>query len=197
MNRLRYRLLERFVWLRHAWPFHFAHKPLCERFERDVKLRLPFRFGVITVTEATQAVIRARVAFSDGRVAEGVAAETLAAKWFDKNPGLSDDQNLDQLRQAIDLAVKLYADRGWSTAFGLYADAYADEPFVRVRDEPPNVKDVRDTNFCDLTVRLVDAGEETNIVVFAAIDNLIKGASGQAIQNMNAVFELEETCGLL
>jgi hypothetical protein len=98
-----------------------------ERFERDVKLRLPFRFGVITVTEATQAVIRARVAFSDGRVAEGVAAETLAAKWFDKNPNLSDDQNLDQLRQALDLAVELYTDRGWSTAFGLYADTYRDQ----------------------------------------------------------------------
>lgn len=98
-----------------------------ERFERDVKLRLPFRFGVITVTEATQAVIRARVGFGDGRVAEGVAAETLAAKWFDKNPGLSDDQNLAQLRQALDIAIGLYADRGWNTAFGLYADIYKDQ----------------------------------------------------------------------
>lgn len=98
-----------------------------ERFERDVKLRLPFRFGVITVTEATQAVIRARVAFSDGRVAEGVAAETLAAKWFDKNPALSDEQNLEQLRQALDIAAELYAAKGWSTAFGLYADTYRDQ----------------------------------------------------------------------
>ena len=98
-----------------------------ERFERDVKLRLPFRFGVITVTEATQAVIRARVAMSDGRVAEGVAAETLAAKWFDKNPGLSDDQNLVQLRQALDIAIGLYTAKGWSTAFGLYADTYRDQ----------------------------------------------------------------------
>lgn len=98
-----------------------------DRFERDVKLRLPFRFGVITVTEATQAVIRARVAFSDGRVAEGVAAETLAAKWFDKNPALNDDQNLEQLRQALDIAIALYTAKGWSTAFGLYADTYADQ----------------------------------------------------------------------
>ncbi|MGQ0676512.1 MAG: hypothetical protein ACT4N4_10575 [Rhodospirillales bacterium] len=98
-----------------------------ERFERDVKLRLPFRFGVVTVTEASQAVIRARVALSDGRVAEGVAAETLAAKWFDKNPGLSDAQNLDQLRQALDIAIALYTARGWSTAFGLYADTYDDQ----------------------------------------------------------------------
>jgi hypothetical protein len=98
-----------------------------ERFERDVRLRLPFRFGVITVTEATQAVIRVAVALEDGRRAVGVAAETLAAKWFDKNLALSDEQNLDQLRQALEIAVRLYTARGWSTAFGLYADSYLDQ----------------------------------------------------------------------
>ncbi len=98
-----------------------------ERFERDVRLRLPFRFGVITVTEATQAVIRATIALEDGRRSTGVAAETLAAKWFDKNPALSDAQNLDQLRQALDLAIGLYTARGWSTAFGLFADTYRDQ----------------------------------------------------------------------
>ncbi|MCC6467343.1 MAG: mandelate racemase [Alphaproteobacteria bacterium] len=98
-----------------------------ERFERDVKLRLPFRFGVITVTEATQAVIRATIALPDGRTATGVAAETLAAKWFDKNLSLSDDQNLDQLRQALDIAIDLYSAQGWASAFGLFAGAYRDQ----------------------------------------------------------------------
>ena len=80
--------------------------------------------------------------------------------------------------------------------FAALQDAYADEPFVRVVEHLPNVKDVQGTNFCDVTVRL--AGEDApTVVVFAAIDNMIKGASGQAIQNMNAVFELEETLGLL
>lgn len=81
--------------------------------------------------------------------------------------------------------------------FDAYEEAYADEPFVRVRKELPNVKHVRDTNFCDLTVRLVRHGDMTRVVAFAAIDNMIKGASGQAIQNMNIVFEQEETAGLL
>jgi hypothetical protein len=72
-----------------------------ERFERDFKLRLPFRFGVITVTAGTQAVIRAKIATADGRTATGVAAESLGAKWFDKSPAFSDAQNLDQLRQAL------------------------------------------------------------------------------------------------
>ncbi|HJU30302.1 MAG TPA: mandelate racemase [Hyphomicrobiaceae bacterium] len=96
-------------------------------FERDVKLRLPFRFGVITVTEATQAVIRAKITLEDGRTGAGVAAESLGAKWFDKNPAFSDDQNLDQLRQSLTLATELYRGRGWSTPFGLYASTYKDQ----------------------------------------------------------------------
>lgn len=98
-----------------------------ERFERDVKLRLPFRFGVITVTEATQAVVRVKIALADGRSGIGVAAETLAAKWFDKNLALSDDQNVEQLRQALDIAADLYRARGLATPFALYADTYRDQ----------------------------------------------------------------------
>ena len=98
-----------------------------ECFERDVRLRLPFRFGVITVTHATQAVIRATIALEDGRTSTGVAAETLGAKWFDKSPAFDDDQNLDQLRQSLALAIDLYRARGWSTPFGLYAGTYAEQ----------------------------------------------------------------------
>lgn len=78
-----------------------------------------------------------------------------------------------------------------------YEDAYADEPFVRLVDDLPNIKDVTGTNFCDITVRLTQVGQQKKVVVFVAEDNLIKGASGQAIQNMNAVFEIAETTGLL
>jgi len=79
-----------------------------------------------------------------------------------------------------------------------YGDAYADEPFVRFRpDRMVNVKHVRDTNFCDITVRLVNVGDERRIVAFAAIDNMIKGASGQAVQNMNLMFNQPATAGLI
>ena len=81
--------------------------------------------------------------------------------------------------------------------FEAFDDAYADEPFVRVRKDLPNIKHVVDTNFCDISVRLADAGgDQPTIVVFSAIDNMLKGASGQAVQNMNVVFELDETTGL-
>jgi hypothetical protein len=98
-----------------------------ECFERDVKLRLPFRFGVITVTHLTQAVVRATIALEGGRSSVGVAAESLAAKWFDKNPAYSDAQNLEQLRQSLALAIALYGAKGWSTPFALYADCYREQ----------------------------------------------------------------------
>jgi N-acetyl-gamma-glutamyl-phosphate reductase len=84
--------------------------------------------------------------------------------------------------------------------FEAYHKAYSKERFVRIRKDLPNVKHVRDTNFCDITARLVPAdgsGGGPKIVVFSAIDNMIKGASGQAIQNMNIVFEVEESAGLI
>ena len=86
-----------------------------ERYERHVKMRLAFRFGVITVTDATQAVIRVRMSLPDGRTSHGVAAEALAAKWFEKSPEFTDEQNLDQLRQSLDLAIELYRAQGFDT----------------------------------------------------------------------------------
>jgi len=74
----------------------------------------------------------------------------------------------------------------------LYRDFYAHEPFVRICDESPTVKNVAATNYC----HIFPAATKGKIVVFSAIDNLVKGASGQAIQNMNIIFGLEETLGL-
>ncbi len=95
-----------------------------QRFEWPFKLRLPFRFGVITVTHGRQAVIRARIALEDGSEHWGVAAETLAAKWFDKDPRWTDAQNEDQLRRALEIACDATLAAGSNTAFGHYADAY-------------------------------------------------------------------------
>jgi len=81
--------------------------------------------------------------------------------------------------------------------FDALETAYDTEPFVRVRAELPNIRHVRGTNCCDLSVRLVERGAGTQVVVFAALDNMIKGASGQAVQNMNLLFGEAETAGLL
>ena len=93
-------------------------------FERDVRLRLPFRFGVVTLTEAPQAFARVRIRLDNGVEAEGAAAELLAPKWFDKNPALSNDDNFEQLRQALALAKGLYLGGGSNTAFGHFEAHY-------------------------------------------------------------------------
>src|SRR5262245_1034511 len=79
-----------------------------EFFERDVRLRMPFRFGVVTLTESPQAVVRCRIRTEDGREAAGAAAELLAPKWFDKNPALSNEDNYEQLRESLRAARKAY-----------------------------------------------------------------------------------------
>jgi hypothetical protein len=95
-----------------------------ERYERPMKMRLAFRFGVITVTEGVQAVIRARISCADGRTSAGVAAEALAAKWFEKDPRFTDEQNLDQLRQSLAVAIDHYTAHGLDTPFGLFVGTY-------------------------------------------------------------------------
>jgi len=97
-----------------------------ERFEWPFRLRMPFRFGVITVTHGRQAVLRARIRLEDGTEHWGVAAETLAAKWFDKDPALSDAQNEDQLRRALEIAVDATRGAGARTAFAHFADSYGE-----------------------------------------------------------------------
>ena len=90
-------------------------------FERPVTLRLPFRFGVVTLREAPQLFVRARIKLADGREGDGVAAEMLAPKWFDKSPALSNEDNFDQLRRSLALARDSLIAAGTSTPFGLSA----------------------------------------------------------------------------
>ena len=74
-------------------------------YERPVRLRLPFRFGIVTLTEAPQAFVRCRIRLADGREQWGMSAELMVPKWFDKNPSLSNEANFDQLRASCAIAV--------------------------------------------------------------------------------------------
>jgi len=88
---------------------------------------------------------------------------------------------------------------GWDEAAltRAYDERYAGEPFVRLYEpgHVPDLRAVRHTNFCDIGLK-VDAGSGRAVVV-AAIDNLVKGAAGQAVQNMNLLLGYPETEGLL
>ena len=75
----------------------------------------------------------------------------------------------------------------------MFADFYRDSFFVRLVEGSPDINWVKTTNFCDIGF----AARGRQLVVFTAIDNLVKGAAGQAVKNMNLMFGLDETTGLI
>jgi len=77
----------------------------------------------------------------------------------------------------------------------LYRSAYRGEPFVRIRESVPELAHVSHTNFCDIFV--ASDPRSGQLIVISAIDNLVKGAAGQAIQNMNILLGIPEVTGLL
>ena len=99
-----------------------AEVALCER---EVKLRMPFRFGVVTLTESPQAFAHVRIELADGRSGWGMAAELLAPKWFDKDLALSNEDNFNQLRLALGIARDAYLGVAPPrSAFGHFAAHY-------------------------------------------------------------------------
>jgi len=75
----------------------------------------------------------------------------------------------------------------------LYRHFYEDSFFIRLVDGSPDINWVKTTNFCDMAVH----SNGSQVVVFSAVDNLVKGAAGQAVQNMNLMFGLDEKTGLI
>ena len=91
--------------------------------------------------------------------------------------------------------VKVKHGVGEETVSQAYASSYDSKPFIRlVNPSVPEMKDVAYTNFCDVGFKLI---ENNMLVVMSTIDNLVKGAAGQAIQNMNIMFGLTQSTGLL
>jgi hypothetical protein len=89
--------------------------------ERQVPFRTPFRFGAVTMNEATQLFVHVGIEV-DGKPSKGIAAELMVPKWFNKDPKLTADDTVYQLRQSADIARGIYLNnRGQDTAFGLHA----------------------------------------------------------------------------
>jgi N-acetyl-gamma-glutamyl-phosphate reductase len=92
--------------------------------------------------------------------------------------------------------ASLSAEQSTAELVELYRQAYAEEPFVRVMPggELPNIAYTKGTNFCD--VGLVSDERTGRVIIVSVIDNLVKGAAGQAIQNMNLLCGYKEQLGL-
>lgn len=82
-----------------------------------------------------------------------------------------------------------------SDVLGLYRETYRNDHFVRIMDENnyPDTRFVRFSNYCDIGLKVLEDGR---VIIISAIDNLVKGASGQAVQNMNTALGLPEDAGL-
>ena len=92
------------------------------------------------------------------------------------------------------ILATVYLDTNLSVeqANALYQENYADHPFTHITDKSPDLKQVINTNKCLLHL----VKNDQTLLIISMIDNLVKGASGQAIQNMNLMFGLDETAGL-
>ncbi|MFC2041089.1 Asd/ArgC dimerization domain-containing protein, partial [Chloroflexota bacterium] len=84
--------------------------------------------------------------------------------------------------------------KGKKELMDLYLDFYKGKPFARVVESPPHTKHTWGNNFCLIHPTIDRRGEK--LIVISCIDNLVKGAAGQAIQNMNLMLGLPETTGL-
>ena len=93
------------------------------------------------------------------------------------------------------LYVRLLKPRTHEEVVALFRDFYAGAPFIRVLDSGvPEIQSVAQTNFTDIGFSLDQGG--TRMIIVSALDNLIKGAAGQAIQNMNVMFGFAEGTAL-
>ena len=91
--------------------------------------------------------------------------------------------------------VNLKEDLKAEGIFSIYNNFYKNSPFVRIKETLPQLNDVKGSNFCDIGFVLDE--RNNRLILVSAIDNLIKGASGQAVQNMNIMFKLKESEGLV
>ena len=167
-----------------------------EVYERDVKLRMPFRFGVVTLTGAPQAFVRARIRLENGTEAEGGAAELLAPKWFDKDPGLANEQNFEQLRASLALARDAYLAGGENTAFGHSIDIYGPQIALAAAQGLNSLVACYGPALVDRA--LLDAlCRALGISFFQAIQRNVPGIAAPGWQADLVAFDMEEFLGRL
>ena len=106
--------------------------------------------------------------------------------------------HLIPIDRGILTTIYLILTKKWKTeeVLNAFQEHYQKEPFIRIypKGKLPNTKDVRGSNYCDIGVKVNEADGRT--VIITAIDNLVKGASGEAVQNMNIMLGFPEIMGL-
>ncbi|MFC2109168.1 N-acetyl-gamma-glutamyl-phosphate reductase [Bacteroidota bacterium] len=122
----------------------------------------------------------------------GEIGETLELLQGEKAGELFFIPNRGNFSRGIFASIYTRFDGTIEEAKALFKDYYVNEPFVNITDVPVSMKQVVNTNKC--AISLIKHGD--HLLIYSAIDNLLKGASGQAIQNLNLMYGFEETLGL-
>jgi N-acetyl-gamma-glutamyl-phosphate reductase len=134
-------------------------------------------------------------AYNVGRHRHTPEIEQVIARFAGARPGVIFTPQLAPMDRGILSTIYVKPRRPVSEAdvMTMLREAYAGERFVRIVDHLPGTKDTVDTNFCDITARVVRG----RVLLLSCLDNLVKGAAGAAVQNFNCLFGLPETTGLL
>jgi N-acetyl-gamma-glutamyl-phosphate reductase len=133
-------------------------------------------------------------AYSPGRTHRHVGEmEAVLKDRTGRDVALTFCPHLLPVRRGILSALYLRSAAGADVLSRALLDYFAGSPFVKVVDRPPRLHDVVGTNDCRISVHAAAPGR---VVAFSALDNLVKGAAGQALQNLNLALGFEETAGL-
>ena len=122
--------------------------------------------------------------------------QSILGRITDRSVSVSFVPHLVPLRRGIYTTIHANLQRSISEeeVREIYRDFYRDDYFVRMKNDLPQLQGVVHTNFCDIGVRV--PAQSQQLILFSAIDNLLKGAAGQAVQNMNLMFGWDEGEGL-
>jgi N-acetyl-gamma-glutamyl-phosphate reductase len=133
-------------------------------------------------------------AYAPGRAHRHIGEmEAVVAQVTGKSIAMTFCPHLLPVKRGILSAIYLKSTAPAATLAGVLREYYTGAPFVRVTSAPPRLSDVTGTNACWMSVHDAAPGR---VVVFSALDNLVKGAAGQAVQNLNLASGLPETMGL-
>ena len=135
-------------------------------------------------------------AYAAGNVHRHVAEMQAAVARFGADADLVFTPHLLPVARGILATLVVPVREALADPLALWRDHYADEPFVQVSDELPSLRDVVHRNVAIVTATPATRVRRPAVVVVAAIDNLVKGAAGQAVQNANILLGLDETEGL-
>ena len=133
-------------------------------------------------------------AYSPGRSHRHVGEmEAVIERVTGKTVAMTFCPHLLPVRRGILTSIHLRSQARAADLDRVLRDRYAGAPFIRITEKPPRLSDVNGTNACWMSVH---DGAPGRVIVFSALDNLVKGAAGQAVQNLNLAAGLPETMGL-